>query len=117
MRPTISWGLAMKVLCENYEVCFDREMALPEDERCPHLLPHSQYPMCDVKCDKEERHCKKIVLMGNEWKVLVIGYPIIARLIHGQTFDFESHKVCLIPDDQIFNEHQRITSDHLKEGK
>lgn len=49
-------------ICENYEVCWDREMALPEDERCPHLLPHAYYPMCDVACDKEERHCREIIL-------------------------------------------------------
>ena len=101
-------------ICENYEICWDREMALPEDERCPHLGPHEYYPMCDVACDKEEMHCREIILKGNEWKVFVIGYPTIARLVHGQTVDLESHKVCLIPDDQIMNEHQRIVNSSQK---
>ena len=106
----------MKVLCENYLICWDREMGLPENERCPHLLPHDHYPMCiDVKCDKEEIHCQEIILKGNEWKILVIGYPTIAKLIHGHTVDLESHKICLIPDDQLMNEHQRIINSPEKE--
>ena len=102
-------------ICKHYRLCWDKEMELPEDERCPHLLPHAHYPMCDVECDKEKRHCKEIVLKGNEWKVIVIGYPTIARLIHGQEVDLESHKVCLIPDDQLANEHQRIINSPKKE--
>ncbi len=114
-------------LCENYLACWDREMALPEDERCPHLGPQEKRGDGNyrggINKNRIERIlnegsiCREIILKENEWKVLVIGYPTIARLIHGETVDLESHKICLIPDDQLFNEHQRITSDHLKEGK
>ncbi len=54
-------------ICENYETCWDREMALPEDERCPHIRPHGHFLMCDISCSKDnmepiEVHCRKIIL-------------------------------------------------------
>lgn len=52
-------------ICENYLVCWDREMGLPEDERCPHIVPHAFYPMCDGVCvdfGKRDVHCREIIL-------------------------------------------------------
>ena len=46
--------------------------------------------------------------MVMEWRTVIIGYPTIARLIHGETVELQSFMVSLIPDDQLLNEHQKI---------
>ncbi len=62
----------LNYICENYKTCWDKEMALPEDERCPHVLPHDYYPMCDVSCESfiegeiHYPHCRKITLKKEE---------------------------------------------------
>ncbi len=37
--------------------------------------------------------------------VIVVGFPIICKLIHAEDVILE--KVILIPDDQLFNEHYK----------
>jgi len=55
----------LNFICENYKACFDREMCLPKDRQCPHVVPHDHYPACDWECDKEERHCEEFILKGD----------------------------------------------------
>ncbi len=53
--------------------------------------------------------------MVMEWRTVIIGYPTIAKLIHGESVELPSFMVSLIPDDQLFNEHQKIINEAEKE--
>lgn len=48
-----------------------------------------------------------------QWRTIIVGYPIIAKLINGMSVKLETSHICLIPDDQLINEHQKITHERI----
>ena len=54
----------MKVLCEEYEVCLNKEMKLPEDERCPHIMPHEKSEACKYLCGVNISRIERILNDG-----------------------------------------------------
>ncbi len=55
--------------------------------------------------------------MQKEWATIIIGYPIITKLIHGQAVVLDFYGVTLLPDDELMNEHLRITGKNMSEKK
>ena len=42
-----------------------------------------------------------------EWRTVIIGLPIIRRLLAGEDVEIESFHINLIPDDVLFNAKPR----------
>ena len=50
-------------------------------------------------------------------KVVVVGYPIIAKLINGCDVELESLGVTLIPDSHLCSVHNKIISERRRKNK
>jgi hypothetical protein len=43
-----------------------------------------------------------------EWRTVIVGLPIIRKLLNGEDVTLESFKVNLIPDDVLFNNRPAV---------
>jgi hypothetical protein len=42
-------------------------------------------------------------LEGHEWRTVIVGLPIIRKLLNGEDISLETFRISLIPDDVLFN--------------